>query len=118
LNSGISVIYIFSAPCIPCNKNLVILKKLSKLLDDKNKVYGIVFSEYETAKDILDAKKIKINLYVPQNKKTFIENFRIKHELDQLIVINNRRIVFVGVGELSIKDYFKIKNMLIKKKEK
>ena len=118
LNSGISVIYIFAAPCVPCNKNLIFLKKLSKMLKDKKKIYGIVFGQYETARTILTAKKIKINLCVPHNKKAFIETFRIKHELDQLIVTKNRRIIFVGIGELSLKEYFKVKHILIKKKEK
>ncbi len=81
-----SVVFVFSRPCSPCNKNLVYWKKLTMLLKGKVNVYGIVLDNVTAAYNFSEEAKLNFNIYVPEDLPKFISTMRIKLNYPQTII--------------------------------
>ncbi len=92
-----SLIFIFSRPCSPCNKNIVFWQKMAEVLKGKVSVYGIILSDVTEAYNFSQRAGLNFNIYVPQDLDTFIEKMRIKMNVSQTIVYDDTvRLVQLG----------------------
>lgn len=92
-----SLIFIFSRPCSPCNKNIVFWQKMAEVLKGKVSVYGIILANVTEAYNFSQRAGLNFKIYVPQDIDTFIEKMRIKMNVSQTIVYNGTvRLVKLG----------------------
>jgi hypothetical protein len=103
--AAIQVIYIFSQPCTPCDKNMIFLKKFSRLLDRSVIIRGIIVGNLSEGYDFARKAELDFNVYVPENLDQFKKEFRLKFSYSQLIICRGREIVFVKIGELSSDEF-------------
>jgi peroxiredoxin len=96
-----SLIFIFSRPCSPCNKNIVYWKKMATLLGDKVNVYGIVLADASHAFNFSETAKLNFKIYVPENISTFSDALRIKMNLSQTIIYHNNSVLNLKLGDLN-----------------
>jgi len=47
IENSISLIFVFSRPCLPCNNNLFFWNKISKINTGNFKVYGVIRSDID-----------------------------------------------------------------------
>jgi hypothetical protein len=95
-----SLVFIFSRPCSPCNKNIVYWKKMAEILKDKVTIYGVILGNVTDAYNFSENTKLNFNIYVPENIDAFIQKLRIKMNLPQTIVFHKTvRLVKLGTME-------------------
>lgn len=92
-----SLIFIFSRPCSPCNKNIVYWKKMAEVLKDKVHVYGIILGQPSEAYNFSEDVRLNFDIYVPENVDEFIRKMRVKLNFSQTIVYHEAvRLVQLG----------------------
>ncbi len=96
-----SLIFIFSKPCSPCNKNITYWKKISSILKDKVTVYGIVLGNESEAFNFSEQAKLNFKVFIPRDLKAFTSNLRIKLNFAQTIVYHDNRVVHLQLGDLN-----------------
>lgn len=99
-----SLIFIFSRPCSPCNKNISYWKKMAKILDGKVNIYGIVLDEPGKAFDFAEQAKLNFKIYIPEDLRTFIQTMRLKMNLSQTIIYHNGAVRKLKIGDLDGKE--------------
>lgn len=99
-----TLIFIFSRPCSPCNKNIVYWKKMAKLLKDKANIYGIVLNDASKAFSFSEEAKLNFKIFIPQDLDTFIQTMRLKMNLSQTIIYHNGGVRKLKLGELDGKE--------------
>jgi peroxiredoxin len=113
----ISVIFIFSQPCTPCEKNLTFWKKITSVSKKKIDIYGIVFGDISEATRFSESLKLNFPIFIPTHEKQFKKKFRVKFNLSQTILCREAKVIYCKAGELSTDDYFEIVK-IIKEREK
>ncbi|HLP48116.1 MAG TPA: hypothetical protein VK469_19390, partial [Candidatus Kapabacteria bacterium] len=105
LNSNrTSLIFIFSRPCSPCNKNIVYWKKIASILGDKVKAYGIVLGKINETFELTEKTTLDFDVYVPENLPKFIEMFRLKLNFPQTLIYQDHKVIYQKLGELEGED--------------
>jgi peroxiredoxin len=98
-NSQPSLIFIFSRPCSPCNKNIPYWEKISELINGQVSIYGIILTDLTEAYNFADDAKLNFKIYVPEDIKKFAEHFRIKSNEARTIVYDGR-VRLIKLGDL------------------
>jgi len=93
------LIFIFSRPCSPCNKNIIYWKKMAEILKDKVYVYGIILDDVNEAFSFSKNARLNFNIYAPENLNEFIKKLRIKLNFSQTIVYY-KNVKFVKLGDM------------------
>jgi hypothetical protein len=108
--SKLNVIYVFSQPCTPCNKNIIIWKRISSVMKDKINTFGII--PKELSDEIITFSnnlQLPFRLYCPMNVSQFKEEFRIRSdELAQTIITDGTNVIYSFLGTLDTNEYFRI----------
>lgn len=99
-----SLVFIFSRPCSPCNKNIVYWKKMAKLLHGEVNVYGIILSDASKAFSFAEEVNLNFKLYIPENLTAFIDAMRLRMNLSQTILYHRGGVQRVKMGELNGKE--------------
>jgi len=81
-----SIIFIFSRPCSPCNRNIIYWRRMSDILKGKVNIYGIVLDSISNAKIFASKSELNFPIFVPQDLSGFIKRFRIKLNLPETIL--------------------------------
>jgi peroxiredoxin len=81
-----SVIFIFSRPCSPCEKNIAYWKKIFSIAKDKADFYGIVIDEPAAAFNFAHKANLKFKIYVPDDYQKFVDHLRLKTNFAQTIL--------------------------------
>ena len=110
--SAIQVIYIFSQPCTICDKNMIFLKKFSRLLERPVIILGIVVGNLSEGYEFARKAELEFNIYVPEDLSKFKKDFRIKFNDSQLILCRGLEIVYVKLGELSSGEFVTILELI------
>lgn len=108
----VSILYIFSRPCTTCDKNLIYLKKFGRLLDKSVAIRGVVLGNLSEGYEFTQKAKLDFNIFVPEDLKRFIHEFRLKFSYSQLIVCRGKEIMFVKMDELSTDEFVRILKMI------
>lgn len=111
-DSAVQVLYIFSQPCSPCDKNIIYLKKFARLLDKSVIIRGIAVGTLSEGYDFAQKVDLGFNIFVPQDLNRFKKEFRLKFKSSQLIVCQGSTIHFVKTGEISSEEFTEILNMI------
>lgn len=111
-DNKLSILYIFSQPCTPCDKNLIYLKKFARLLDKSITIRGIVVGNLSEGYEFTQKAKLDFNIFVPEDLNRFIEAFRLKLKQSHLLVCKGKEIRFVKMGELSSDEFTQILKMI------
>jgi len=106
-NSPVSIIFIMSRPCSPCDKNVIFFKKIAQVLENRVNFYGIVLDKPAEAMNFAEQAKPNFNVYVPDQLETFLTKMRLKLNLSQVIVYTDK-VELVRLGELSGQDVTQI----------
>jgi len=101
--SGPSVIFIFSRPCSPCDKNILYWRRMAEVLKGRAAVYGIVVGSLEEMKAFADKAKLNFGVYAPADLKAFVQGFRLKLSYSQTILYADK-VKVVKVGNLEGED--------------
>ena len=80
------LIFIFSRPCSPCDKNIVYWLKMQEILEDQVNFYGIIPGNATEAFNFSEKAKLNFKLYVPVNLNEFIQRMRLKLNFSQTIL--------------------------------
>lgn len=96
----LSLIFIFSRPCSPCNKNIVYWKKIAEVLEeDRVHAYGIVLGNLTEAYNFAQDAPLNFKIYVPRDLEKFMGSWRIRTNHPQTILYQNR-VKWIQLGEL------------------
>ncbi len=93
------MIFIFSRPCSPCNKNIPYWEKISQLLNDQVSIYGIIPGDLTEAYNFADKAKLNFKIYVPEDIKKFAEHFRVKSNEARTILYDGK-VRLIKLGDL------------------
>lgn len=104
------LIFIFSRPCSPCNKNIPYWKKIAKILNSRITTYGIVLSGLTEAYNFSEKAKLTFPVYVPNDIKQFIKKMKIKFNLPQTILYHKDKVYLTKLGKLDGDDTVDIIN--------
>ena len=99
-----SLIFIFSRPCTPCNKNLIFWNKIAQIIGEKTNIYGIILNDLTEAYNFSQKAKLKFNVYVPDDLDKFKESWKIVSNQSKTILIRNKRPVSIILGHLNAED--------------
>ncbi len=111
-DNEVSILYIFSQPCTPCDKNLVYLKKFARLLDKSASIRGVVVGKLSEAYEFVQNAEPGFDVYVPEDLNRFTDAFRLKFKHSQLLVCKGREIRYVKMGEISSDEFTQILKMI------
>lgn len=100
----ISALFIFEQPCSPCNQNIEFWQRLSRIFKDKIKIYGIIIDESIEALNFVEEKNLNFAVYIPKNKKKFIDVFRLKTAWAQTILYCDKA-DYIKLGNLQFEDF-------------
>jgi hypothetical protein len=103
-NKKPSVIFIFSRPCTPCEKNIVFWKKIQKILSNKIEVYGIVINTPSDAFDFVNKVELPFPIYIPKDRDKFINKFRLHWKVSQTIISIKKLVKYIKIGNLTSDD--------------
>lgn len=107
----LSLIYVFSRPCSPCDKNIVYWKKIAEVLGkDHVNVYGIVLDSLTEAYNFAREARLNFKIYAPRNLEKFIEAWRVKSNHSQTILYQDR-VRWLKLGEMSGEEAIKAINL-------
>lgn len=98
---GTSLIFIFSRPCSPCNRNIVFWNRTANILKDDVRVFGIILDDFSRAHDFSQSKKLHFNIYVPVDLNRFVEQWRLKLDLAQTVLYHDLQVKTVEIGDLN-----------------
>lgn len=94
------LIFIFSRPCSPCDKNLVYWKKMAEIFKEDVSVYGIILGKLTEAYNFSETSRLNFNIYVPEDAALFIREMRIKLNFSQTIIYSGK-VRYVRLGEMN-----------------
>lgn len=81
------LIFIFSRPCSPCNKNIKFWKSIAGILKDKkNKIFGIALDNLSATYNFMKEARLNFDIYVPEELEIFLKRMRIKLNFAQTIL--------------------------------
>lgn len=103
-----SLIFIFTTPCSPCNKNIVYWSKLAEILQDKVSIYGIVLDDISQASSFSESSKLNFGIFVPVRLDEFKKSMRLKLNIEQTILCDKNKVEFVFLGVLEMNDLSRI----------
>lgn len=99
------LIYIFSQPCSPCNKNTQVWKKIAALSKRDAKAIGIIIDDHQEALAFSEKLKPNFELYVPVDIPKFKDKMKIRTNFAQTILYHDGKVIFVKLGMLQGEDY-------------
>ena len=102
-----SLIFIFTTPCSPCNKNIVFWNKLADIVKDKVSIYGIILDDVSQAYSFSESSKSYFGIYVPKRIDEFKNNMRLKLNIEQTILCEANKVKFAYIGTLDINELSK-----------
>jgi thiol-disulfide isomerase/thioredoxin len=105
------MIFIFSRPCSPCDKNIVYWKKMAEILQDSVDFYGVVLGNATEAFNFAEEARLNLEVYVPVDLYTFILNQRIKLNFSQTILYARNEVKFLKLGVLEGEEAVNLINM-------
>lgn len=111
-DNTLSILYIFSRPCTPCDKNLIYLKKFARLLDKSVTIRGVVVGNLSEGYEFTRKAKLDFNIFVPEDLNRFIDEFRLKFKHSHFLVCRGKEIMYVKMGELTSDEFVQILKMI------
>jgi len=99
-----SLVFVFSRPCTPCNKNLVFWNKMAQILSKKVKIYGIVLNDLSEAYNFSKEATLFFDIFVPDELDLFVKAWKIKSNQPLTVLIRNSQPAFVVMGLLEAED--------------
>lgn len=96
------LLYVFPrTKCTVCDKNLVVLKKVQKLLKGDISILGILLKTPTEAMDFAQKASLNFPIYVPGEIEKFIDLVRIKMNLSQAIICTGNEVRRIEMGDLT-----------------
>jgi hypothetical protein len=106
-----ALIFIFSRPCSPCDKNIVYWRKMREILEDQVDFYGIIPGNATKAFNFSEKAKLNFKLYVPVHLNEFIQKMRLKLNFSQTILYARGEVKYLKLGKLEGEEAVNIINM-------
>lgn len=106
-----ALIFIFSRPCSPCDKNIVYWRKMREILEDRIDFYGIILGDATEAFNFSEKAKLNFKLYVPVQLNEFIQKMRLKLNFSQTILYARNEVKYLKLGKLEGEEAVNIINM-------
>lgn len=111
LNDRPAMIFIFSRPCNPCQKNFQYWRKMKEILGDRVDFYVIIMESASSAFDFSEKTNLNFKIYVPEDVNRFIQSMRIKLNLAQTILYTKNEVKYLKLGDLEGNESVNIINM-------
>lgn len=106
-----ALIFIFSRPCSPCDKNIAYWRKMKEILKDQVDFYGIVLDETNAAFNFSEEARLNFKVYVPVDLDGFNRKLRIKLNFSQTILYDQGEVKYLKLGKLEGDEATRIINM-------
>lgn len=119
LKNKISLIFIYKHPCLACNKNSILWRRLATVGGNEINLFGIAQVDLSGLVEFAENSQLNYKLYAPENIDLFKKKMRMKLNTPQTILYYNKvQEIFLGV--LTGDDYTNILKKLkqIKKNRK
>lgn len=113
LKKPLLTIFVFSQKCPACDPNLFFWTKLNNSFNSKMDFLGIIFGTPENLKRFKEIKKTNFEVYRTDFSSQLKEMFKVRFRLSQTIILKHGKVVFHEAGELTVKEFFEIKNKII-----
>jgi peroxiredoxin len=108
------LIFIFSRPCSPCNKNIKFWKSMVGILKDKKiEIFGIVLDNLSATYNFMKEARLNFDIYVPDELEIFLKRMRIKLNFAQTILYH-KGVKVQKLGPLEADEVTKIINYIKK----
>ena len=99
-----ALVFVFSRPCSPCNKNLVFWNKMGQILGDEVKIYGIVLDDLTEAYNFSKKARLFFNIFIPDDLDMFVKAWKIRANQPMTILVRDGKPALVVVGLLEAED--------------
>jgi hypothetical protein len=106
-----ALIFIFSRPCNPCQKNFKYWEKMKEILGDRVDFYGIILEGTALAFEFSKKANLNFKIYIPEDVDRFIQAMRIKLNLAQTILYTKNGVKYLKLGDLEGEESVNIINM-------
>lgn len=99
-----TLIYVFRLPCLTCNQNLYLIKRLQEAVGKKLKILGIVPSSPQQAFEFEEKAKLDFKILIPENLKDFKDSVKLKENTAFTMLCKNSKIEFIRYNDLRADD--------------
>lgn len=113
LKKPLLAIFVFSQKCPSCDPNLFYWTKLNTFFNSRMDFIGIILGTTEDLKKFKAIKKTSFDVYRTDYNSSLRGILKIRFRLSQTIILKHREVVYHKGGDLSVKEFFKIKNKII-----
>lgn len=110
-----SLLFIFSLPCVPCEKNFAFWQRLYATLKQDAYIVAIAMAELNEAMFLKNTDVIKFQIYIPKDKNKFGSSYRVFALPQTLLIDNKGKIQWIKLGNLNGDDYNEIKKLVLGK---
>lgn len=101
----VSLIYIFRQPCSTCNASYRLWRQIANIVQPKGvAVHGIVLSGAEEMMKLVESH-IPFPVYIPKDKKSFVEQFRVRFNVEHTILCLGDTIDLVKTDAIDTDDF-------------
>lgn len=102
----ISLLFIFKHPCVPCNHNLTLWRRMAKILkDDQVTVYGIWLGSPSEMFEFADNAKLGFKLFSPVDVEKFKNQLKLNLNYARTILYADNQILAYKLANLEGEDY-------------
>jgi len=105
LKEGHHLIFVMEQPCIPCNHNLTLWRRMAKIAQDEANIYGIWLGDPTEMFNFQDEGDLGFILYAPVDVEKVKEKLKLNLNYAQTILYSGNEVVFIRLGKLEGQNY-------------
>ena len=90
LKNKISLLFIYKLPCLACNKNSLLWRRIAKIAGKEINIFGIALIDFNELVEFAESSRLNYKLYAPENIDLFRKKMRVKLNTPQTILYYNK----------------------------
>lgn len=108
------LIFFLSRPCSACDQNVTLVNRISSIMKNEIRVFGVILDTYESAREFVQRNKAKFKIYVPGDLARLEKEMNFSSNEAMTLIYHNGKAVYRKKGNISGEDYTRILKILKK----
>jgi peroxiredoxin len=104
------LLFIPKQPCVPCNPNFLLWKRMAKIIQDHADIYGIWLGKPSDMIEFQENREFYFKFYSPVDLDRIKKELKVKFNYPQTILYQDNKVVLVKLGNLEGHDFAAILN--------